>query len=102
MAQRSRYKPRGLMKSANLYVFRSSKPCLTCEDLRRLRVRIEAALGNARNLYRAAIKTTDSPALQNPEEEFKQTSAAHNFVCYAVEAHLTNQHTQARGDRLAA
>ena len=49
-----------------------------------------------------AVKEIDSAALQNLEEELKQTSAAHNFVCYAVEAHLTNQHTQARGDRLAA
>ena len=90
------------MKSANLYVFRSSKPCLTCEDLRRLRVRIEAALGNARNLYRAAIKATDSAALQNLEEELKQTLAALKLTCCAIQAQLTNQHSQTHGVRLAA
>jgi hypothetical protein len=48
------------------------------------------------------MKAADSAALQNLEEELTHTSAAHNFVCYAVEAHLTNQHIQARGERLAA
>ena len=48
------------------------------------------------------MKATDSAALHNLEEELKRTSAAHNLVRYAVEAHLTHQHTQARGDRLAA
>jgi hypothetical protein len=91
------------MKSIKRYAFQlSSKGCSTCEDLRRLEARIEAASRSAGNLYSAAMKATDSAALQNLEEELKQTSAAHNFVCYAVEAHLTNQHTQTRGERLAA
>ena len=58
----------------------SSKPCSTCEDLRRPKARIEAALRNARNLYRAAVKTTDSAALQNLEETLKQTSGAHKLI----------------------
>jgi ATP-dependent Clp protease ATP-binding subunit ClpB len=63
------------MKSTNRYDFRlSSKRCSTCED-----PRIEAALRNARNLHRAAVKTTDSAALQNLEEELKETSAAHKL-----------------------
>ena len=90
------------MKSAKLYVFGSSKPCSTCEDLRRLKARIEPARRNAKNLYMAAVRTTDSAALQNLEEELKQASAAHKLVCYAIQAHLTNQHSQMRGDRLAA
>jgi hypothetical protein len=80
------------MMSAKKYAFRpSSKPCSSCQDLR------EAALRNARNLYRAAVKTTDAAAQQNLEEELKQTSAAHKSICYAVHAHLTK-----RGVRLAA
>jgi hypothetical protein len=71
------------MRSARPYAFRlSSKPCSTCETLRRLKARIEAALRNTRNLYRAAVKTTDSAALQNLEEELKQTSTAHKLSCY--------------------
>ena len=80
----------------------SSKPYSTCEDLRRLKARSEAARRKARNLYRDAVKTTHSAALQNLEEELKQTSAAHKLICYAVHAHLTNQHSQTRGDCLAA
>jgi hypothetical protein len=50
------------MKSAKPYAFRlSSKPCSTCEDLRRLKARIEAARRNARNLYRAAVEAINSP-----------------------------------------
>ena len=91
------------MSSAKWYAFRlSSKRCSTCEDPRRPKARIEAALRNARNLYRAAVKTTDSAALQNLEEELKQTSAAHKLIYYAVHAHLTNQHSQTRGVYLAA
>ena len=91
------------MRSAKPDAFRlSSKPCSTCEDLRRLKARIEAALRNARNPYRAAVKRTDSAALQNLEEELKQTSAAYKMICYAVHAHLTNQHSQTRGACLAA
>ena len=79
------------MRSAKSYAYRlSSKPRSTCEDLRRLKARIEAARGKARNLYMAAVKTTDSASLQNFEEELKQTSAAHKLVCYAVNAHLAN------------
>ena len=80
----------------------SSKGCSTCEDLRRLKARVEAALRSARNLIQVAVKTTDSAALQNLEEELKQTSAAHKLICYAVNAHLANQHSQTRGVRLAA
>jgi hypothetical protein len=45
---------------------------------------------------RAAVKTTDSAALQNLEEELKQSSSAHKSIYYAVHAHLTNQHSQTR------
>ena len=90
------------MKSAKPYAFRSAKPRSTCEDLHRLKVRIEAARRSAWNLYSAAMEATDSAALQNLEEDLKQTSAAHKFVCYAVEIHLSNQHMQTRDDRLAA
>ena len=91
------------MTSAEWHALRlSSEGCSTCEDLRRLKARSEAALRYARNLYRDAVKTTHSAALQNLEEELKQTSAAHKLVCYAVDAHLTNQHSQTRGVCLAA
>jgi hypothetical protein len=80
------------MRSAKRNAFRlSSKRCSTCEDLHRRKGRIEAALRNARNLYRAAVKTTDSAALQNLEE-LKQTSAEHKLICYAIHAHLTDLH----------
>jgi hypothetical protein len=91
------------MRSAKRYAFRlSSKRCSTSTDLRRLKARIEPALRKARNLYRAAVKTIDSAALQNLEEELKQTLATYKLVCYAVNAHLANQHSQTRGVRLAA
>jgi hypothetical protein len=91
------------MRSAKQYAFRlSSKRCSTCEDLRRLKARIADIRRSAPNLYRAARKATDSATLQNLEEELKQTSAAHKLVCYAVNAHLTNQHSQTHGVRLAA
>jgi hypothetical protein len=91
------------MKIATRYVFRlSCTLCSTCEDLRRLNARSEGALRNARSLYWAAVKEIDSAALQNLEEELKQTSAARKFVCFVVEAHLINQHTQTCGVRLAA
>ena len=90
------------MKIATRYVFRlSCTLCSTCEDLRRLNARSECALRNAQSLYWAAVKEIDSAALQNLEE-LKQTSAARKFVCNVVEAHLTNQHTQTCGVRLAA
>ena len=41
------------MKSAKQYAFGSSKPCATCEDLRRLKARIADA-------YRDASKTDGS------------------------------------------
>jgi len=45
----------GKMRSTRWYAFRlSSKHCSTCENLRRLKARIEAAPRNARNLERAA------------------------------------------------
>ena len=91
------------MRSKKWYAVRlSSKRCSTCQDLRRLHARSEAALRNARNLYKAAVKTTDFAALQNLEEELKQTLATYKLVCYAVNAHLANQHSQTRGVRLAA
>ena len=80
----------------------SSTRCSTCEDPRWLTARIEATLRKACNLYRAAGKALDSAALQNLEEELKKTSAARKFVCYVVEAHLSNQHTQTCGVRLPA
>ena len=74
------------MRSAKPYAFRlSSKPCSTCEDLRRL-----------------AVEAIDSPGLQNLEEELKQTSAVRKLICYAIHAHLTDQHSQTPGVRLAA
>ncbi len=64
------------MKSTNRYNFRlSSERCSICEDLRRLKARVEAALRNAGNLYRAAVKAIDSVGLQNLEEGLKQISA---------------------------
>ena len=91
------------MRSAKRHAFRlSSKRCSTCEDLRPLHARSEAALRNARNLYRTAVKAIDSAELQNLEEELKQTSAAHKLICYAVRAHPTNQHSQTRSVCLAA
>src|SRR5882724_3572774 len=92
----------GTMRSTRWAFRLSSKRCSTCEDLRRRHARSEAAIRNARNLYRAAEKTTDSAALQNLEEELKQTSAAHKLICYAVHGHLTNQHSQPCGVCLAA
>jgi hypothetical protein len=89
------------MQRAKQYAFRSSKSCSTCEDLQRLKASSEAVLRKARNLYRTALHATHSAALQNLEEEFKQTSAAPKLICYAVHAHLTKQHSQACGDRLA-
>jgi hypothetical protein len=80
----------------------SSEGCSTCEDLRRLKVRIGAARRKARNLYRAGMKAADSAALQNLAEELKQTSAAHELVCYTVNTHLTNRHSRTHGVRLAA
>jgi hypothetical protein len=91
------------MRSTKRYaLLLSSKLCSTCEDLRRLKGRFEAALRNEWNLYGAAVKTTDSAALQNLEEELKQTPTAYKLVCYAVDAHLTNQHIQTRGACFAA
>jgi len=79
-----------------------SAGCPTCEDLRQLKVRIEAARRKAQNLYRAAIKASDSAALENLEEELKQMSAADGFVGHAVDVHLTNEHSRTWDDRLAA
>jgi hypothetical protein len=91
------------MRSAKWNAFRlSSKHCSTCQELSRLNDRIEVTLRDARSLYTAAVTLTDSAALQNLEEELKQTSAAHRLVCYAVDAHMTNQHSQTWGVRLAA
>jgi hypothetical protein len=93
----------GTMRSTRWYAFRlSSKCCSTCEGLRRLHARSGAALRSARNLYRDTVKAIDSVALQNLEEELKQTSAARKLICYAIQAHLTRQHSQTRDVRLAA
>ncbi len=76
------------MRSPKPYACRlSSKPCSTCEDLRRLKARSGAALRNARNLYRAAVEAIDPVGLQNLEEEWKQTSAARRLICYSIQAH---------------
>jgi hypothetical protein len=91
------------MRSTRWDVLRpGSERCSTCEDLHRLKVCSEAALGNARNLYKAAVTTADSAALQNLGEELKQTSAAHRLICYAIQVHVTGQHFQARSVPLAA
>jgi hypothetical protein len=91
------------MRSAKPHAFRlSAEPCSTCEDLRRLKARIEASLRNARNPYRAAAEAIGSPALQNLEEELEQASAVRKLICYAIQAHLTSRHSQTRGVRLAA
>ena len=77
------------MTSAKSDGFRlSSKPFSTCEDPRRPKARIEAALRNERNLYRAAL--------------LRRTLPAHKLICYAIQAHLTDQQSQTRGVRLAA
>ena len=89
------------MRSAKSYAYRpSSKPRSTCEDLRRLKARIEAARGKARNLYMATVKATDAASLPNLEE-VKQTSSALKMTLLRSRDHLTNQHSQTRGDRLA-
>jgi hypothetical protein len=48
------------------------------------------------------VEAIDSAALQNLEEEMKQTSAARKLICHAIHAHLTDQHTQTLGVRMAA
>jgi hypothetical protein len=80
----------------------SSEGCSTCEDLRRLKARTAHARRTARKLYQAALNATGWAAMQNLEEELKQTSAAHKWVCCVANAHLTKQHSQAHGVRLAA
>jgi hypothetical protein len=51
---------------------------------------MEAGRRKARKLYRAAMKAAASAALQNLEEEVKQTSVAHKLVCYSIHTHLAN------------
>jgi erythromycin esterase-like protein len=80
----------------------TSRGCPSCEDLRHLKDRIEDARRNARKLYRAALNARDTAALQILEEDLEQTLDAHKLVCYAVNAHLANQHSQTCGNRLAA
>jgi len=63
---------------------------------------MEAALRNARNLYRAAVEPIDSTAMRNLEEELMQISVARKMTCYAIQTHLTSQHSQTGGVRLAA
>jgi len=91
------------MRSTQSYAIRrSSKHCSTCEDLRRLNARIEAALRDARSLCVQAANSSDTATLQNLEEELKQTSVARKLICYAIQTHLTDQHSQACDVRLAA
>ncbi len=59
----------------------SSEGWSTCQDLRRLKARIADARHGARNP--------------------KQTSTAHQLVCYALKAHLTNPDSQTHGIHLA-
>jgi|1185.fasta_scaffold720771_2 hypothetical protein len=80
----------------------SSKHCSTCKDLRQLKSRIEVALRKTRNLYRAAWKNTEAGDLQTFEEELQQSSTARTFVCYAIDAHLANQHSRPPDASLAA
>jgi|HubBroStandDraft_5_1064220.scaffolds.fasta_scaffold4787421_1 hypothetical protein len=72
------------MKCARSYTVQlSSKPCSTCEDPEGS---LDAALLPAENL----------------EEELKQISDARKLTGQAIQAHLTSQHSQTRGARLAA
>jgi len=72
------------MESTRPYTFRlSSKPCSTCEDLEGS---LDAALLPAENL----------------EEELKQISDARKLTRQAIQAHLSSQHSQTHGARLAA
>jgi hypothetical protein len=75
-------------------VRQTSNRCSTCEGLRRLYGRNEAALRGARNLYEAAVKTADSTPLPNLEEEAKLTSAAREMISYAIHAHLIEKHSR--------
>jgi hypothetical protein len=75
----------------------TSNGCSTCEGLRRLYARNEAALCDAQNLYKAAVKAADSTTLPNLEDEVKQTSAAREMICYAIHAHSTGKHSQTPG-----
>jgi hypothetical protein len=91
------------MTSAKWHTVRLSlEGCPICEDLPWLQPRIADARRCARNLYRAASHATDCAALQNLDQEWKQTSAAHKLVCYAVNAHLANRHSQTCGVRWTA
>lgn len=73
------------MRSPKWQAFRlSSKRRSSCEHLRRLYTRHRAAL--CRNL----------------EEVLEQTTDARRLVCYAIDAHLTNQHSETPGVCLAA
>ena len=81
----------GTMRSKKWYALPSSKRGSNCADLRQPKARTGAALRNARKIYKAALKTTGSAALQSLEDEL-QTSTARTSIRYAVHAHLTNQH----------
>ena len=91
------------MTSAKWHTLRlSSRVCATCQNLGMLKARIADARRRARNISRVALNATDSAALQNLEEELKQTSTAYRLLSYAVDTHLNNQHSQTHGGRLAA
>jgi hypothetical protein len=80
----------------------SSESCPICEDLRRLKARIADARRGGRYFYWAAWNATDGAALQNLEQELKQTSAANKLVCCALNAHLANRHCRTCDVRRAA
>jgi hypothetical protein len=91
------------MKSTNGHDFQlSSTRCSTCEDLLRLKARIDAALRNAQNLCRAGVKAIDprrtAESRRNIEADFSRAEV--NLL--RDSRSLTDQHSQTRGDRLAA
>jgi len=91
------------MRSPKWQAFRlSSKHRSTCEHLRRLYSRHRAALRNARNRYRTAVRRPILRLCKNLEEVLEQTTDARRLVCYAIDAHLTNQHSETPGVCLAA
>src|SRR6266852_2986103 len=91
------------MRSPKWQAFRlSSKRRSTCEHLRRLYSRDRAALRNARNRYRTAVRGPILRLCKNLEEVLEQTTDARRLVCYAIDAHLTDQHSETPGVCLAA
>ena len=86
------------MRSPKWQAFRlSSKRRSTCEHLRRLYSHHRAALRNERNRYRTAIRRPILRLCKNLEEVLGQTTDARRLVCYAIDAHLTNRHSETPG-----